>query len=125
MSEIRNRGITREREARLKAFAVALTDLCDKFLVDLEASRDSEATIDASDSDLERDDREAMFEVYCALERILRAGQNGHPYGHDAAALGVRALKRVGKLLGREPNLKCNCTPCAQARKDKANETHS
>jgi hypothetical protein len=49
--EVRYRGVTPERESRLKTFAAALADLCDKFKVDIEASQDSEATIDVKERD--------------------------------------------------------------------------
>jgi hypothetical protein len=54
------------------------------------------------------------LKLYWALFRVMRAGSNGHPFGHDAFISGQRALKEA--LGGVEPDLRCNCTPCALAR---------
>lgn len=66
------------------------------------------------------DQQEAAVALFEALERILRPMLNGHGTGHDAVVKAKAALNMAHKsgLIERTPNLQCNCTPCANARRD-------
>lgn len=52
--------------------------------------------------------------LFNALERIMRAVENGHPVGHDAVILGRRALKRAAKSnsVSHWAILTCSCSVC-------------
>ena len=66
---------------------------------------------------------EATAHLAKALENVLRPILNGHPAGDDAVRNARRVLATVhGEGLIPEPNLRCNCTPCAVRRRRQRRE---
>jgi len=75
--EVRYRGVSRERELNLIAFATALEKLCADFRVDLYASTESQELIEISERDFPYPDGYSFSATFTEVtERGVRNGCN-------------------------------------------------